>query len=722
MYVLWSGSDKLGPYSDAQAKHQSKPSRFHRSVDFCGTCHDVSNPAVGDLAPNNGAQLPLPAGSFSGQLGSPVTDKAAFNNFPFQYGIVERTYSEYKSGALSQTRVSDAPSLPSFLNQGAIRAAYNSSVVAGTNGNYADGTTRYFSCQTCHMPAVTGQGCNKNPPVRKDLPLHDMTGGNYWIPDAIQYLDALGMLRIGGGLTSQEITAMNAGKTRAQYQLRNAAALDVAGNTLRVYNLTGHKLISGYPEGRRMWLHMNWYDAQGQRLREDGAYGPMQVTIDGTAAQVNTILNLDDPNTKIYEAHYAITKDWAQKLRSVGHSASLPLSYDRTTGAVTRTLGELAEGAEFYHESFHFALNNYVAKDNRIPPYGMDYNTAAMRNCLPVPDDQYGDPGLSGRYNCWDEIALNPPPGATRVAIDLLYQPTSWEYVQFLYLANTKQNAFLGDEGASLLEAWLATGMAAPYTMASGNFEVRAAVAGHQVFYNNSRFDRVSDDAAVATDKQALLPGQAASFSNVTSYDRGINGVMVDIPGLPTATLTDADFVFKVGNDGQPDGWADAPAPQSIAVQPGAGTGGSDRIKILWADNDIQNEWLQVTVKADNTGLAQDDVFYFGNLIGESGDNTFVELADEVAARNNHSGFNLVPITSACDYSRDGMVNSTDDLIARHNIGAGIWPLAAPLAASANLPNNAKPGATIEGEAEDIAPIEDEAPATEPANRGHRRR
>ncbi|MCC6127104.1 MAG: hypothetical protein IT426_19255 [Pirellulales bacterium] len=726
MYVLWPGSDKLGPYSDAQATHKVKQSRFHRSVDYCGTCHDVSNPAVGDLAQNNGAQLPLPPGSFSGQLGTPVTAKAAFNNFPYQYGIVERTYSEYKAGLLSQTRVSNYATLPLFLRQGAIKKAYDNSIVAGTGGNYADGSPRYFSCQTCHMPPVTGQGCNKNPPVRKDLPLHDMTGGNYWIPDAIQYLDSQGKLRIGGGLSAQEKNALNAGKTRAKFQLNNAAALELNGNILRVYNLTGHKLISGYPEGRRMWLNLNWYDGQGQHLREDGAYGPMTVTIGGASAQVETILNPNDPNTKIYEAHYAITKDWAQKLLSVGLPSSLPLGYNRATGAVTHTLGELAQGTESYRESFHFVLNNYVAKDNRIPPYGMDFDEAAQRNTLPVPANQYGDPGPGGQYDCWDEIVLNPPAGASNVVIELLYQPTSWEYIQFLYLANTKQNAFLANEGDYLLEAWLATGMATPYVMTSGIFQVvPSGVAGRQVFYNNSRFDGASDDAAIASDKQALLPGQTAAFKNFTSYSRGINGIMVDIHHLPAGTFGLADFTFKVGNDNLPGAWAIAPAPQSIAVQPGGGVGGSDRVKIIWADNAILNQWLQVTVKAANTGLAQDDVFYFGNLPGESGDNAIVELADEEAARNHRSGFTFVPLTNAYDYNRDGQVNATDDLIARYNLGAALWPLAAP-AAAANLPASDDPEAAIggdegSGDAGGI-PIKEETPANGRPNRGQGKR
>jgi cytochrome c553 len=53
---LWGGSDKLGPYDDATARHQAMQSNFHRSKDFCGSCHDVSNPVVGNLAPNNGTQ------------------------------------------------------------------------------------------------------------------------------------------------------------------------------------------------------------------------------------------------------------------------------------------------------------------------------------------------------------------------------------------------------------------------------------------------------------------------------------------------------------------------------------------------------------------------------------------------------------------------------------------------------------------------------------------
>ena len=170
--------------------------------------------------------------------------------------MVERTYSEYSSGLLSKTLVLNYANLPADLKAGAIKAAFDSA-----GGNYKDGSARYFSCQTCHMRAVTGYGANKaGIPLRTDLPLHDMTGGNYWMPDVIKYQNTAGTLRLGGGLTTVQLAAIDAGKLRAQQQLSLAASLSVSGNTLKVTNLTGHKLISGYPEGRRMWLNVKWYD------------------------------------------------------------------------------------------------------------------------------------------------------------------------------------------------------------------------------------------------------------------------------------------------------------------------------------------------------------------------------------------------------------------------------------------------------------------------------
>jgi hypothetical protein len=292
----------------------------------------------------------------------------------------------------------------------------------------------------------------------------------------IRYQDSKGQLRLGGTLNSVQLNAIDLGQQRAVEHLRQAADLSVVGNTLKVVNLTGHKLISGYPEGRRMWLNIKWYDDSNTLLREDGEYGYIKdendkyVQVlnpaDGSLVNVESIVDLDDPNTRIYQAHYAMTQEWAETLVGVGKPEGLVLSYDRDSGSVDTTLFDLAnaEPGE-YEETFHFALNNFVAGDNRIPPYGMRYDEAKKRNALPVPASQYGveigvgetEPEPGSIYNYRDELDLNQlqPSGAVFADITLYYQGTSWEYIQFLYLANTGENAFLGAEGVNMLEAWI---------------------------------------------------------------------------------------------------------------------------------------------------------------------------------------------------------------------------------------------------------------------------
>lgn len=500
MYVLSNEYGKLGPYAedDAVARHRMSQSNFHRGQDFCGTCHDVSNSAVGDLAPNAGTQLTNaeadaavinsydfpPLGSPN--LFGPREEKAAFNNPPYAYGVVERTFSEYKSSPLSTTLVDAFTTLPADL-QDARGSLYNAYMAATDNNrgtaDYADGSSqRTFSCQTCHLRASSGFGCDKNnAPERDDLPMHDMTGGNYWIYPLVQWQDQQGTLRLGDGLTADQIAAMADGTARAGEHLTRAATLDVSGDTVRITNMTGHKVITGYPEGRRMWLNIKWYDENNGLLQEDGAYGPLGVSFeypDPVSGQLvsfepESILDLSGANTRIYEVHPAITQDWAAILVSVealNHSQT-PVGFNRLNGQVTKTLGNLAaQEPGTYETSFHFVLNNYVAADNRIPPYRMSYDEARKRNALPVPDTQYGgSPG--GVYNYWDEISLNPPTAAVSADITLYYQGTSWEYTQFLWLANTTPvGAFLADEGINFLDAWVKTGMVKPYVMASATW------------------------------------------------------------------------------------------------------------------------------------------------------------------------------------------------------------------------------------------------------------
>ena len=217
-----------------------------------------------------------------------------------------------------------------------------------------------------------------------------------------------------------------------------------------------------------MWVNIKWYDAGNAVLREDGEYGVV-TQLQGTP--IKSLVNPDDPNSKVYAAHYGMTKEWADQLLALKYAPNLPLSFDRVTGLPDYTLFDLSQQPTgTTHETFHFALNNKVVSDNRIPTYGMSYDEASKRNALPVPATQYGNPTENGRYNHWDTLTLNPPANAVHAQIRLMYQPTSWEYVQFLYLSNKKQNAFLANEGDNLLSAWLATGQAEPHVMASATW------------------------------------------------------------------------------------------------------------------------------------------------------------------------------------------------------------------------------------------------------------
>ena len=473
-YVLNGNGTRLGPYA-TNPPHAALPSPFHRKADLCGTCHDVSNPAVGDLAPNNGAQVPLAPGTFSGVLGSAVEGKAALNNAPYRFGIVERTYSEWLASSLDTFPVNDFATLPPDLRKtgGALQVAYQRAYAARSNANYEDGTVRTYTCQTCHMAPATGKGCNKNNfPVRTDLPTHDQTGAGHWMPDVIPYMDAKGTLRLGGGLSQLKLDALAAGKVRAVAMIQSAAALSAsqvdANLVVRVTNLTAHKLLSGYPEGRRLWINIRWYDAGNTLVQEDGAYGALGRTAPDLAGISMPVESLLDPDhTVVYEAGMGMDQAWAARLVDLGYPPSTVLAYDRMTDASAHTLGELAGASPgtAYH-TFHFVLNNVVVEDHRIPPYGFAYDAAKARNALPVPESQFGSPGPGGTYNHWDDRAFLIPDGAVSAQIRLYYQQTSWEYIQFLWKQNDGLSPFLGDEGRNLLDAWLHTGMAAPVQVA----------------------------------------------------------------------------------------------------------------------------------------------------------------------------------------------------------------------------------------------------------------
>ena len=210
------------------------------------------------------------------------------------------------------------------------------------------------------------------------------------------------------------------------------------------------------------------------------------------------------------------------------------------------------------------------------------------------------------------------------------------------------------------------------------------SVANEYLFYyGSSAFDgsatspSSADQNAIATDKTALLPnGSTATFANISSYADGINGILIDFANLPAGvTFTASDFQFNVGNNNTPLGWATAPAPTAVATW--TGSNGDTFADIVWANNAIAEEWLQVTVLADaNTHLASNVVFYYGSEIGATGISTAttangpvirVTSADVVATQNNASLLQAVPITNLYDFNRDDKVTAADIVLCQNN-------------------------------------------------------
>lgn len=217
------------------------------------------------------------------------------------------------------------------------------------------------------------------------------------------------------------------------------------------------------------------------------------------------------------------------------------------------------------------------------------------------------------------------------------------------------------------------------------NFGNTRSSAGRFVFYNDSAFDgsnpaaSAADDAAIATDKVPLPPDGAPTFANVTSYFRGINGMMIDLVGLSAAPGTN-DVSFRAGRGGDPALWSPAPSPVSRAIRFGAGVGAANRATFIWQDGALRNQWLEVTIHPTaNTGLTAPEVFLFGNLAGETGaPGPLAVTALDVF--NTRAAISATPatVTNSRDHNRDGVVNVVDYAITLRNRGRALDAVSPP--------------------------------------------
>ena len=379
MYVVDPEDVVFGPYPDPGGiapQHKRVQSNYTASGELCANCHNVSNPT----------------------LALDVT-----NQPPHAFGHIERTYSEW---ALSDFAKGEHPQ----------------------------------TCQSCHYPRIPAGGKATGYSGHRDYFVrHGPTGGSTWVQTAVY--EVLKLRRAdrrksgdrtpapGAELTTLDLDreALDTAKARAREFLKTAATLGLSCSNstaiITVTNLTGHKLPTGYPEGRRVWLNVRFLGASGELLSELGRYGMRSDQVTGPQpVQVPTLL--DPEKTRVYECKPGLSPAQAAK-------------YNKAAGP-----------------SFHFILNDVITRDNRIPPRG--FTNSAFADHLAAPAGaRYED----GQY--WDQFECASPPGTVQIEVRLMYQSVSWEYLKFLVEEN-RSDSWSKD----LYRAWQMTGQCPPEEIA----------------------------------------------------------------------------------------------------------------------------------------------------------------------------------------------------------------------------------------------------------------
>lgn len=381
------------PEADCLIYHdpvETYESPLHRRSQICATCHDVS-------LPHFAYNMAGTAFVFNG-TGNAHADGNKYNMVP-----IERTYSEW------------------------LKSDFAVGLGVDLQGRFGGpGATYVSQCQDCHMPFDNAFGCRFTEGPRPDMPRHYFVGAGNWVLDAIA--QKYGPSPGSGELNASSVAALAAAKTRNIDMLKDAADLEAVLDDsqtpgidqlrVRVTNQTGHKLPSGYPEGRRMWITVEFFDCTdyGTPIQTLGGYDA------GTAV-------LDTATTKVYEMHGGLDNDLATAL-------------NRTPGP-----------------SFNFVLSNMIYKDNRIPPRGFTNAKFAAIQAVPV-DYAYAD----GQY--WDDTFFDIPAYAVGARVKLYYQSSSKEYIEYL----RDNNPFPGNpnnRGQIAYNLWVANGKGAPIEMAT---------------------------------------------------------------------------------------------------------------------------------------------------------------------------------------------------------------------------------------------------------------
>lgn len=430
-YVIDNQDRRRGPFDLGEFfYHNWAQSSFHTTGQQCAACHDISNAIFTKELDGTYTLNPLEAKHPTGNK---------YDMYP-----MDRLYSEWSRSAFATGPVTmlvpnpnGAGTVGRYSFDGVSKVwEYNETTneYTETSTFLVNGTTAYSSCQDCHMPKTAGTGCNPflgSPP--RNVPVHNFAGVNSWVLKGVRSLFDPAETNMDDPLRAERSVQRSIAMQQKALDLelvRLGANLRV-----RIVNQTGHKLPSGFSEGRRMWINVRFFNGADVLVAERGAY-------DGTTA------TLTEGDTKVYQSKHGLD-------------------------AAMAVIAGLPEGP-----SFHLDLNNKVYLDNRIPPRGFTNAGFAAVQASPV-----GYAYADGQY--WDDTLFAVPTGAVRAEVRVFHQTTTREYAEFLRDNATSASPAIRSPnpntgqpiGLLAYNQWLAHGKSAPVEKAFAQTAVSSCPA-----------------------------------------------------------------------------------------------------------------------------------------------------------------------------------------------------------------------------------------------------
>ncbi|WP_299874612.1 multiheme c-type cytochrome [uncultured Cocleimonas sp.] len=260
------------------------------------------------------------------------------------------------------------------------------------------------SCQSCHMPLVSGKAKIASRPgfveARDHFSKHQFVGANTVMLDILQNNATVLGLSVNDFSNTIDLTKeMLKSSTEIAIENLQHENQQLSFN-VRLKNKTGHKFPSGFPS-RRAWLHIQVLNSNGTLVYESGAINEL-----GQIAGVDSDI---DNSTKLnYEKHHDIisTADQVQVYESIMVNTDNTVNYTLLNSA------------------------GYI-KDNRLLPEGMD------KNNIPVEIGVYGDAIADENFTAAEDTVTyqlaNIPPDSYTVNVTLNYQSISYRFATDLF-------------------------------------------------------------------------------------------------------------------------------------------------------------------------------------------------------------------------------------------------------------------------------------------------